>query len=567
MRFVGHLVNFDIRRNRWVMLGWIFITLGTVAAQALAPFLGDRRDTLAFETAVSLGWVAQILLGGLLIPLIVQTHTTIGTTAFWMTRPLPPGALAGSKLLLLGVLFVAVPALLDACVLTVYSVPPGPLALAVLEAALVRTAILAAVLCFAVLTRNLARFAIAIGAIAIGFVVLVNLWVVASMMRAEDSFVSATLAVGDTSWLSAPFMRDPTPGVLAMVGIIALGVFVVVRQYRTRETFRSVVVTTVGLVVLGIVAQAWPWPLLAKRETLAEAGPVAGARLIAADGAVAVVRGPELDTPSRWRIARGTAYLEGIPPGWLATTYLRSATITTADGMTIQSASSGYPVMLKPSAASPTFSHLGLQKVLGADAVVASGVDSGDPLVMFSAYDMPVFEGEFAGAYRGEFVIRLEEMSIAGVLPLDRSSTMQSGAFKATLLEALWFDGGVRVRFRVSNVIPSHFRAAPAESYDFYLRSASRRRAVEGQHLHSSQLFTMGPSLGNTGVYLASALPFTADSREMVFSSTLYGRQFAVNVDRSWSDDGELVIVRRRHIGTMVRTLEIPQVRFVPKVR
>ena len=43
-----------------------------------------------------------------LIPAGVQTHPLVGSDAFWMTRPIPPGTRLVSKTVLLGTVIIAV---------------------------------------------------------------------------------------------------------------------------------------------------------------------------------------------------------------------------------------------------------------------------------------------------------------------------------------------------------------------------------------------------------------------------------------------------------------------------
>ena len=182
---------------------------------------------------------------------------------------------------------------------------------------------------------------------------------------------------------------------------------------------------------------------------------------------------------------------------------------------------------------------------------------------MIAASQQPTLDTSFAGSYRGEFAIDLAEMSVAAVLPLKSASTFQSGALRITLVESRWYDAGVNIRYRLSDVRTSGFDRTLPDSYDFYLRSASRRQATEAQHVfRGSTFFT--PQFGVSGVHLSAASPFYADRREMNFSPNYYGTTAAVNIDRSWMDDAELVIVRTRRAGSVTRTLVVPQLQFIP---
>lgn len=566
MSLLRHVLKFDLRRYRWLIAGWIVVTVATVTLQAWAPFLeGGRRRIEPVDLAITFGWFSQILLAGILLPLLVHTHAATGTTAFWMTRPFPPTTLVRSKLVLLSILFLGVPAACDAAVMIVYRVPLIPLLLAVAEASLQRAAVLFIFLAIAVLTPNFARFAIAIGGLVLAVAVIINLWVLVEMSRSEVMWAYAVFSVGDASPFGEPYEPDPTAGVLAAVVVVIVGMVVAAQQYRTRSTKRTIGIAVSGVLVALLIAFAWPWPILkATSEVPSWAQDSTSARLVTAREVVQVERGPDLDAPSPWRIGRGHVFVQGVPAGWLAITRLRSAVVTPQNGGRIESLGIGYATILRSGPDDTTSLNSGLKAILGVDDVVGPRLSPSESMVMIAAQRQPALDREFVGSYRGEFAIDLAEMLVAAVLPLKQSSEFQSEALRITLEESRWYDQGVNVSYRMSDVRSSYFDRKLPDSYDFYLRSPSRRKATEAQHIFRGTSF-YAPGFGISGVQLSAASPFYADMREMTFSSDYHGRTAAVHVDRSWMDDAELVIVRTRRAGTIMRTLEAPQLQFVPR--
>ena len=569
MSLLRHVVGFDLRRYRWLVAGWIVVTLATVTLQAWGPFFqGGRRAVEPVDLAITFGWFAQILLAGVLLPLLVHTHAATGTTAFWMTRPFPPSTLVRSKLLLLTALFLGIPAICDAAVMVVYRVPLVPVLLAVAEASLQRAAVLFIFLSIAVLTPNFARFAIAIGGAVLVVAVIINLWVIVEMSRSQEMFAYAVLTAGDVSPLGDRYEPDPTRAIVAAVAVIIAGVLVLIHQYRTRATKRTIAIAIAGAAIAQVIALAWPWQILkASSEVPNWTQDASSARLVTGREVVYMERGPDIDTPSSWRIGRGYVFVQGVPAGWLALTRLQSAVVTTQGGDRIDSRGVGYPSILHSGPGDSTSLNAALKAILGVDAVVGPRLSPSESLVMIAAPRQPTLDVNFAGSYRGEFAIDLAEMSVAAVLPLTGASTFQSGALRITLVENRWYDAGVNVSYRMSDVRTSGFDRTLPDSYDFYLRSPSRRQATEAQHVfRSSTFFT--PQFGVSGMHLSAASPFYADRREMNFSPNYYGTTAAVNIDRSWMDDAELVIVRTRRAGTITRTLEVPQLQFIaPKPR
>lgn len=565
MNLLRHILRFDLRRYRWLVAGWVTVTLVTVTLQAWAPFVQfGRRAVEPVDLAITFGWFAQILLAGVLLPLLVHTHAATGTTAFWMTRPFPPSTLVRSKLLLLSALFLGIPAICDAVVMVVYRVPLVPLLVAIAEASLQRAAVLFVFLSIAVLTPNFARFAVAIGGIVLAVAVIINLWVLVEMSRSQEMFAYAVLTVGGVSPLGDRYELDPTPAVVAAVAVILAGVLVFRHQYHTRATKRTIAMASGGAAITLFVVFAWPWPILkATSEVPTWAQDASSARLVTAREVVHMERGPDIDTPSPWRMGRGYVFVQGVPAGWLAITRLRSAVVTTQSGERIESRGIGYSSILQSGPGDSTSLNSALKAILGVDAVVGPRLSPSESLVMIAATQQPALERNFAGSYRGEFAIDLAEMSVAAVLPLKAAATFQSGALRIILVESRWYDAGVNIVYRISDVRTSGFDRTLPDSYDFYLRSPSRRQATEAQHRFQSSTF-FEPRFGVSGMHLSAASPFYADMREMNFSPNYYGTTVAVNIDRSWIDDAELVIVRTRRAGTVTRTLEVPQLQFIP---
>ena len=565
MSLLRHILRFDLRRYRWLVAGWVTVTLATVTLQAWAPFVQlGRRAVEPVDLAITFGWFAQILLAGVLLPLLVHTHAATGTTAFWMTRPFPTSTVARSKLLSLSALFLGIPAMCDAVVMVLYGVPVVPLLLAIAEASLQRAAVLFIFLSIAVLTPNFVRFAVAIGGMVLAAAVIINVWVIVSMSQAKDMFAYAVLTVADVSPLGSPYEPDPTPAVFATIAVILVGVLIVTHQYRTRATKRTIIIAIGGAVIALLIAFAWPWPILkATSEVPAWTHDASSARMVTAREVVLMERGPDMDTPSPWRIGRGYVFVQGVPAGWLAITRLQSAVVTTQGGERIESRGIGYPSILQSGPGDNTSLNAGLKAILGVHAVVGPRLSPSESLVMMATPQQSTLDRAFVGSYRGEFAIDLAEMSVAAVMPLKNGSTFHSGALRITLVESRWYEAGVNISYRMSDVRTSGFDRTLPDSYDFYLRSPSRRQATEAQQRFRGSAF-FAPRFEVSGMHLSAASAFYADLREMNFSPNYYGTTAAVNIDRSWMDDAELVIVRTRRAGTIKRTLEVPQLQFIP---
>ena len=115
-----HLVKADFRQFRSALAIWCGLVVTSAAIHGVRPMLAAQSRP--FEM---LGLLAVLVwTGGLLVMLgfiaqAVQAHPLVGTTAFWMTRPIPPRTLLGAKLVFLGIVMVLVPVFAEMALMAV----------------------------------------------------------------------------------------------------------------------------------------------------------------------------------------------------------------------------------------------------------------------------------------------------------------------------------------------------------------------------------------------------------------------------------------------------------------
>ncbi len=150
----------------------------------------DARLREAMAIAGSLFWVVEALLTVVLISLIVHAHPTVGTNAFWLTRPVPPGVLLAAKLLLLTAVLIVLPTVADAVLLAFYHVPPAIAAGVLLQSSSIQLVLVLVLAVGAAVTLNLARFAILCGAVILTVAVAIGIGI-AITMASEPGWSSA----------------------------------------------------------------------------------------------------------------------------------------------------------------------------------------------------------------------------------------------------------------------------------------------------------------------------------------------------------------------------------------
>jgi hypothetical protein len=174
-RTLERLVRFDLRRFRWLVLlvGALEIARAAFvewAVHLVPPVIGERFGG-AFgtqEVALLDGvlWLSTILVTAVL----VQADLPADDRAFWRTRPIPPAGLALAKLAVFGLLFVAVPAAINAGRLLAYGAPLQAIGAATLQLAVGAGHVVMPAWALALVTRTLPRFSSAAVAIVIGSV-------------------------------------------------------------------------------------------------------------------------------------------------------------------------------------------------------------------------------------------------------------------------------------------------------------------------------------------------------------------------------------------------------------
>ena len=563
MTLLLHLVWADVRRLRWAIAAWATVLLAMGAFQLASPVAapGPQAKGLVDLTG-SVGWFAQILLAATILPLVVHIHPAVGTTAFWMTRPFPRETLAASKLVLLAVLFVGLPALCDALVMTFYRVPAVTQALVMAEATVQRAMLVAIFGALAVLTASLARFALVVAAAIVAAVIALNAWMLWVSTRSE-TFMEAVLTVssGANIW-APPGAPDPTEdGTLMLVTVLA-GAAVLIVQYTRRSVRRSLLVAGAGVILVASMGLAWPAGDMTRGRAPEWAADGSKARLIVENPTVSFDGDPGWNPDFGWAIGRSRLRLADLPAGWLAVARLRKATFDLENGERIESGGHGFGAALPVTPEGKDGTHQAMSALLDVDVISQMYGETGNSAVVLALKRGQTPEVGASGRYRAEYVVETVRLSMAAVLPLQPDETFQDGAYRLTITGLRDTDVGPHLDVRISDAWPSLDRS-PGRSYFYFLRHRGKREAIAttknyvGGVAYSARFLPIG------GVTLTSLLPFAAAADELFFPTQLPRSLRRVEISKEWLDGAELAIVKVEHAGTVLRTLEIPRLQVV----
>jgi len=252
-----HLVRKDFRRVR-VLLGiWCpILILSVVLDTKIELFLdglGPAQDVgtpssaeLEFAVLVFFGLLAIFLdplMRAAIVSKLVHDDATVGSTAFWLSRPITGGMLLASKAILLALSMIPAEIAAQLVVSTHLSGSPSTSP----EVFLVPVISTAVFMMLAVLTSSLAGMAV-MGVIMAGVTwgaFLVLSWLAVPRVGGEGLIEAAMLAV------------ERYPPWLLLLGVC---VAVICHQYLTRRTKRSLVIAFSGIPgFLLLLTAGWFW--------------------------------------------------------------------------------------------------------------------------------------------------------------------------------------------------------------------------------------------------------------------------------------------------------------------
>jgi hypothetical protein len=267
---------------------------------------------------------ALVWTGGLLVMLgfiaqAVQAHPLVGTTAFWMTRPIPPRTLLAAKLVFLGIVMVLVPVFAEIVLMVVHGVSVESVIALALQAAVAQVFWVVLAMSFAALTPGLAQFFLVCGAIPIAMALGLFL---------------GTLAASAFGWNLMPspavFEHSRAGAALVVLTIIAAASLLLV-LYHTRSRARSIVVGSAMFILALLLPELLQRP--AARDSSVLPQWAATLQPTIDPGSLSTERRSSNDDQV---VVRGRVALAGMPSHWSASATAKSAAVEVG-GRTIRS--------------------------------------------------------------------------------------------------------------------------------------------------------------------------------------------------------------------------------------
>jgi len=426
MTLAWHIAAKDLRRHRLTLIAWALVLLVTMSFRVITPQIGQDP---AWRMMVPL-WAVLATLGYVVIWIVcvaslIQDDPLVGSTAFWLTRPIAPTQLLGAKLLGLFVCIIAPSLLLEAIVMAAWRASPGVIFVALLQESWMLALVSLVFMFLASVTSTVVRVLIVMAVVVTGE--LVALQILSAMIRrqvaAGGSLPPPTVMIG----LPFGFMD---PNVLALGGtFFAIGVlFTISYQYRHRRSGAAIAFFLAVIAVTWMVQGAWAQvPLL--REPSVEQEPWARdtrvrLRTVGLPDGHPLPASESLVHQVSTIVVTAPITLDGLPAGYVATPILREASLTFEDRSRLDS------IVTPRSAASIN---------------VASHVERWAPLVEVTDASMQRL-GDQPAVYTGTFDFIIERQSPIATLPIAVGATASDGARSVTISSTRYESSGCTMK-------------------------------------------------------------------------------------------------------------------------
>jgi hypothetical protein len=559
MKYVTHLIRWDLRRLRLPLSFWALLVAAYTLVVGLRPYTAaDLSLRESVGVVDSLLWLTILLMTLATVSLVIHEHPTVGTDAFWMTRAIPPDSLLASKLAILVAATLVIPAAAESILLAINRMPLTVSLGVLAQTTAIRLVLLILLVAGAVMTRNLARFALVCGGAIMAVAAAIGIATSMLMGRLEDEPPIDT---------SARFVEDPSAGVV-FNALFVLAVLVTLRiQYRTRLKRRSLAIGAAAVAGAVTISSLWSIPFLRHRLEVPEWASGLGVSVDTGRLSTNTQHAFYATRANEWRTVNGPIYVTGLPLGWSANVAVREASLELPNGTAVRSrrrwrtyALVGGGIHVGPESYVVLRDLLGV-KVLG--NVVPAQIEPPRPeslpvLFLFRRTEAaPLLPAR--GVYHARMDVNLTHFAVLGAIPLRPGATHQSGGYRLSIDRIGFFDRQLGVAAREARAT-SMWERRPWAQYRIFLRNVARAEAVAVSDYTMQHVFSLLRLLPVGEFFIGSAQSSGFSSRGVVLSVPPRYRPDAttVDVDDNWLRDAELVIVRQTEEGWVERTLDIP---------
>jgi len=247
MNLTWHIVKKDLRALKWPLLLWITLI---IAKLGVGVALLNADGTEGLEWFTKMDALAKVLsafeyVSFVLTAAIIQQDLLVGTTAFWITRPISGARLLRAKLTGIALVFIVAPVLVTLPWWLGCNYGISEIGWAVAETVAAQAIAVLLGLLWSVVTDGFARFLMW---------TLVTLFAT-PMLTGIITYAFNRKQPGAVSELVA------TRFMLALILAVAGVIVVVVHQFLTRHTWRSISIIGATVLCIVVTGSFWPWSM------------------------------------------------------------------------------------------------------------------------------------------------------------------------------------------------------------------------------------------------------------------------------------------------------------------
>jgi hypothetical protein len=567
MNQVRHIFSKDLRRLRWSVIGWSALvgarTLVQTAGADIA--LGGFGPQLGIGELSALLSLMYLLLLALLVSRLVHDEPLVGRDAFWITRPIAPGALMAAKLVFATLFFIVVPLAGGVIVAAAFGTGAGDIARTIPVVALNQFILATLLMALAAVTPSLTRYVLAIVGVIAAVVTLTASTILVALWVTEE--------IRDSSDVGLP---DPTPAVVGGVLIVLTALAVIIYQYRTRRLGRALTIAGIGAAVLVLVLERWNWSFADQpRSEITVAPQDTPALTVSLDGSRPRVSDTftlRRRTSPRKEIA-AHAIATGVPPEFNVRTIVARSRLELPAGVVLQTGGNNSNAALSVYGGGSTAGRTTtVEAALGGVRLLTRS----NAMVGPSSEQWPILlrvdEGDFVrhrdepGRLTANLDLIFERAVARDALPLADGATRDISAMHVSIVRVIRRATGCTVLLRRSYV-ESLFSMPRYRDFMYVLRNKARGEAA-GSDVES--LSQEGFSTGGFSIGFSMSTPhvggrgFVLEQYELQFPAGGRPDSPSVDLDEAWLASSELVILEAIPAGRISRTVTIDGFRMAP---
>lgn len=255
MNMVVHLIRKDFQHLRFYLAGWLALVILRAAVIGYGPLDPSIWNFSSFNHFESLAWFPQICLLAIMIARLVHDDSLVGSTAFWLDRPITGRQLLLGKISFLGLAVILPLFVVELLLLGFHGVTLPDVFRSIPQILAIELFLMSALLMLAAVTRKLVHVAL-LG--LLGPIV----WMLFYNFSRNLFFEHVDLS--DAFGISLATSRE----IAILLSHLAVAGIVVSHQYLTRRVVRSATLACSGLLVVGLFSVIWSWDFVASAQRL-----------------------------------------------------------------------------------------------------------------------------------------------------------------------------------------------------------------------------------------------------------------------------------------------------------